>query len=203
VTGPSANTPNGLKPGGDEGLRTIAGAPTVWFTGLSGAGKTTIARALAIELRLLGLAHAILDGDEIRDTLSADLGFSREDRAEQVRRVGHIARILGDAGVIPLVALVSPFRADRDAVRTIHGPARFVEVHVATSLATCAQRDVKGLYAQARDGRVGRLTGVDQDYEPPERAEVTLDGHDAADVEELAGQVLRRLTTMLARTEAD
>jgi adenylyl-sulfate kinase len=185
--------------GAGGGLRTVPGAPTVWFTGLSGAGKTTIAQALARQLEQRGVAHGVLDGDELRATLSADLGFSRDDRAEQVRRVGHLARILGDAGVIPLVALVSPFRADRDAVRALHAPGRFLEIHVATSLEVCAQRDVKGLYAQAQDGRLGQLTGVGQDYEPPERAELTLDGDDEADIESLAGDILDALQAVLAR----
>ena len=182
---------------GRAGLRTVAGAPTVWFTGLSGAGKTTIARAVAGLLADAGVAHTLLDGDELRATLSADLGFSREDRAEQVRRVGHLARILGDAGVIPLVALVSPFRADRDAVRTLHDPGRFVEVHVATALEVCAQRDVKGLYARsaARSaaGEDDLLTGVRQEYEAPERPELMLDGGGGVGVEALARRVWERL----------
>jgi adenylyl-sulfate kinase len=156
------------------GLRTVVDAPTVWFTGLSGAGKTTIARAVATILEASGLAHAVLDGDELRATLSADLGFSAEDRAEQVRRVGHLARILGDAGVVPLVALVSPFRADRGNVRAAHGAGRFLEIHVATPLSVCEERDVKGLYARSRTGGLGQLTGVGQAYEPPERPELTI-----------------------------
>jgi bifunctional enzyme CysN/CysC len=172
------------------GRRTVTDAPTVWFTGLSGAGKTTIARAVAQLLDDAGLASALLDGDELRATLSADLGFSREDRAEQVRRVGHLARILGEAGVVPLVALVSPFRADRDAVRALHLPGRFVEVHVATPLVVCAERDVKGLYGDAAAGRVAELTGVGQDYEAPERPELVLDGSGVVDVEGSARQVV-------------
>jgi adenylyl-sulfate kinase len=190
-------------PGGGSGtgLRTVTGAPTVWFTGLSGAGKTTIARALASQLEQLGIAHALLDGDELRATLSADLGFSRDDRAEQVRRVGHLARILTDAGVISLVALVSPYRTDRESVRALHEPGRFLEVHVATPLETCAQRDVKGLYARARDGELEQLTGVEQDYEPPERAELTLDGSDGTDIVTLATRVLEAVRTVVGRDE--
>ena len=174
-------------------FRTVDGAPTVWFTGLSGAGKTTIARAVAQLLTGAGIAHALLDGDELRATLSFDLGFSREDRAEQVRRVGHLARILGDAGVIPLVALVSPFRADRDAVRALHTPGQFIEVHVATTLEVCAARDVKGLYARSTvRGAAGGddlLTGVGQEYEAPETPEIILDGGAGASVAALAQQI--------------
>ena len=178
-------------------LRTVPDAPTVWFTGLSGAGKTTIARAVAELLTEAGLAHTLLDGDELRATVSADLGFSREDRAEQVRRVGHLARILGDAGVVPLVALVSPFRVDRDAVRRLHAPGRFLEVHVATPLEVCAERDVKGLYARsaARSaaGEEDLLTGVGQDYEAPESPELVLDGSGKGSLTELARRVAERL----------
>lgn len=159
-----------------RGLRTVADAPTVWFTGLSGAGKTTIARALAERLTVRGLANRILDGDELRATLSADLGFTRGDRTEQVRRAAHLSRILGDAGVIPLVALVSPIRADRDAARALHPPGRFLEIHVATPLSVCEVRDPKGLYRRARDGELSDMTGIGQSYEPPLAPELTLDG---------------------------
>jgi adenylyl-sulfate kinase len=179
--------------------RTLPDAPTVWFTGLSGAGKTTIARALAEKLADSGLAHTLLDGDELRTTLSADLGFSRDDRAEQVRRVGHLARIFSDAGVIPLVALVSPFRKDRDAVRALHLPGRFLEIHVATPLAVCAVRDVKGLYQQAADGTLTQLTGVGQDYEPPLDPELTLDGSGSASAAELAESVFALLIEVASR----
>ncbi len=180
-----------------RGHRTVPGAPTVWFTGLSGSGKTTLALALARKLDRLDVAHTLLDGDELRGTLSADLGFSRDDRAEQVRRVGHLARILGDAGVIPLVALVSPFRTDREAARALHAPGRFLEIHVATPLEVCAKRDVKGLYAQAQAGELERLTGVGQDYEAPERPELVLDGSNAADVDRMAEHVLAVVQAVL------
>ena len=180
-------------------LVTVPDAPTVWLTGLSGSGKTTITRALAARLADAGLAHALLDGDELRATISADLGFGREDRAEQVRRVGHLARILGDAGVIPLVALVSPFRADRDAVRDLHAPGRFLEIYVATPLDVCATRDIKGLYQQATDGTLTELTGIGQDYEPPISPELILDGSESESVNELADSVFAILIEAASR----
>lgn len=175
--------------GSSRPLRTSPGAPTVWFTGLSGAGKTTIARAVAVLLNERGLAHCLLDGDELRTTLSADLGFSPEDRTEQVRRTAHLARILGESGVIPLVALVSPIRADRDAARALHAPGRFLEVHVATPIEVCEQRDVKGLYRRAREGDLGDLTGIGQDYEAPLAPELVLDGGDDRSVEDAVAAV--------------
>jgi adenylyl-sulfate kinase len=176
-------------------LRTVPDAPTVWFTGLSGAGKTTIARALAEALSERGLAHRLLDGDELRATLSADLGFSSEDRSEQVRRTAHLARILGESGVIPLVALVSPIRADRDAARALHATGRFLEVHVATPLEVCEQRDVKGLYAKARSGDLSDLTGVGQAYEPPLSPELIIDGGDNVRIEDSVVAVAGLLRT--------
>jgi len=151
-------------------------APTVWLTGLSGAGKSTIARAAAAELVRGGTAVHVLDGDELRAGLSADLGYSLEDRAEQVRRAGHVARILGDAGVVVLAALISPTRAEREAVRAMHPEGRFIEVHVATALEVCEDRDVKGLYARARAGEISDFTGIDSPYEPPEAPDLVLDG---------------------------
>jgi len=169
-------------------------APTVWLTGLSGAGKSTIARAVARSLHSDGTAAHVLDGDELRAGLSADLGFSDADRAEQVRRAGHLARILGDAGVIPLAALISPSRAERDGVRALHPRRRFIEVHVATKLEVCEQRDVKGLYALARAGRLVGLTGIDAPYEPPLRPEVVVDGSG-----DLTEAVMRTLEVIRSR----
>jgi adenylylsulfate kinase len=156
---------------------------TVWLTGLSGAGKSTIARAAAAEFARGGTAVHVLDGDDLRAGLSADLGFSLEDRAEQVRRAGHVARILGDAGVVVLAALISPTRAERATVRAMHPEGRFLEVHVATALEVCEERDVKGLYARARAGEIPDFTGIDSPYEAPTAPELVLDGAGELDVQ--------------------
>lgn len=152
-----------------------AGA-TVWFTGLPSAGKSTIARALADELRADGRRVQVLDGDEVRPHLSAGLGFSREDRNLNVLRVGWVARLLASHGVIVLVPVIAPYAAARDAVRADHAAAgvRYAEVFVATPLEVAEQRDVKGLYAKARRGELTGMTGVDDPYERPEAAELVL-----------------------------
>ncbi len=149
---------------------------TVWFTGLSGAGKSTLAEAVATRLREAGRGVSVLDGDELRLGLNADLGFSAADRAENVRRVGEVARLMAGAGLIALVPVISPYRADRDRVRSIHETAGlpFVEVFVDTPIDVCEQRDVKGLYAKARAGELRGFTGVDDPYEPPVTADVHL-----------------------------
>jgi adenylyl-sulfate kinase len=154
---------------GGEGL-------TVWFTGLSGSGKSTI--AVAVEAALVEQRrHAyLLDGDNLRHGLNGNLGFSAEDRTENVRRVGEVARLLADAGTVALVSLVSPYAADRDRARKVHAEAglRFVEVYVNTPLEECERRDPKGLYAKARAGELKGMTGIDDPYEPPERPELEL-----------------------------
>ncbi len=153
----------------------VTGA-TVWFTGLSGSGKSTIADAVATALLDAGRAVYVLDGDNVRHGLNADLGFSAADRAENVRRIGEVARLMADAGLVALVPVVSPYRADRDRVREAHAAAdlAFVEVFVDTPLATCEQRDPKGLYAKARAGELTGMTGIDDPYEAPTAPELTL-----------------------------
>ncbi len=138
---------------------------TVWLTGLPSAGKTTIAHAL--EKRLLAGGHRVevLDGDVLRTHLTRGLGFSREDRVENVRRIGFVADLLSRNGVVVVVSVISPYRAVRDEVRELHA-GRFFEVHVATPVDVCAERDVKGLYARQRAGEISGLTGVDDPYEP-------------------------------------
>ncbi len=160
----------------DTGLRPA----TVWLTGLPAAGKTTLARALRTALAAEGASAVILDGDELRHGVSADLGFSAADREEQVRRVDAFAQVVLGNGVVPIVALVSPCRAAREAVRERHRAAGlgFVEVWVDAPVSVCAARDPKGLYAQARAGRLHGLTGVDEPYEPPADPEVRTAGRD-------------------------
>ena len=146
------------------------GGFTVWLTGLSSAGKTTLARALCAELRERGFRVELLDGDEVRQNLCRDLGFSKEDRDENVRRLAYVAALLTRHGVIVIVSAISPYRAGRDEARKQIG--YFVEVFVNASLAVCEQRDVKGLYRKARAGEIKAMTGVDDPYEPPLRPEI-------------------------------
>lgn len=149
---------------------------TVWFTGLSGSGKSTVANAVADALHLAGRPFYVLDGDNLRHGLNADLGFSAADRTQNVRRVGEVARLFADAGLVALVPLISPYRSDRDRVRRIHEAADlpFVEVHIDTPIELCEQRDPKGLYKLARAGELKGFTGIDDPYEAPESPEMRL-----------------------------
>ncbi|MDQ3385634.1 MAG: adenylyl-sulfate kinase [Actinomycetota bacterium] len=149
---------------------------TIWFTGLSGSGKSTVAAAVERLLVAGGQPASMLDGDNVRHGLNGDLGFSDEDRTENVRRVGEVARLLADAGVVALVPVISPFRSGRDAARAAHEAAgiRFLEVFVDTPLEACEARDPKGLYAKARRGELTGMTGIDSPYEPPARPELVL-----------------------------
>ena len=160
---------------------------TVWLTGLSGSGKSTVAAAAEHLLVVAGRPAYVLDGDNVRHGLNADLGFSAEDRAENVRRVGHVARLMADAGLVVLVPLISPYRRDRDAVRGLHREADlpFLEVFVDTPIELCERRDPKGLYAKARAGEIQGFTGVDDPYEPPLEPELVLRPEDG-DAEAMA-----------------
>jgi adenylyl-sulfate kinase len=155
-----------------------AGGATVWFTGLSGSGKSTIAAALEARLVAEGRPAYLLDGDNLRHGLNGDLGFDAAARDENVRRTGEVARLFADAGLVALVSLVSPYAAARDAVRALHEAdgLPFFEVWVSTSPEKCARRDPKGLWARARRGELTGLTGVDAPYEAPERPELELGG---------------------------
>lgn len=160
---------------------TTGRGATVWLTGLPSAGKSSIARAVAARLIVDGHRVEVLDGDEIRTELTADLGFSRADRITNVRRIGLVAALLARNGVKVLVPVIAPYAVSRDAVRARHAidGTPFLEVYIATPLEECATRDVKGLYARQRAGEFSGLTGVDDPYEVPERPELRLDtsGH--------------------------
>lgn len=147
----------------------------IWLTGLSGSGKSTVASALDQELIGNGHLTYILDGDNIRHRLNADLGFSPEDRTENIRRVGEVAALFADAGVIVITSFISPYRRDRDRVRGIVGTDCFIEVHLDVPLEVCEQRDPKNLYKKARAGEIQDFTGIHAPYEPPENAELTVD----------------------------
>jgi len=169
------------------------GGATLWMTGLPGSGKSTVAAGVEAQLLGQGRSTYILDGDNLRHGLNGDLGFSADDRAENVRRTAEVSALLADAGVVVLVALVSPYRADRDAARAVH-EARglpFLEIHVATSLEECERRDPKGLYARARAGEISGLTGVDDPYEPPAAPEVVVGSGEGVD--EAVARVLAAL----------
>jgi len=147
----------------------------LWFTGLSGSGKSTVAGALENELHKAGYHTYLLDGDNVRFGLCGDLGFSDDDRKENIRRVGEVAKLMVDAGVIVLTAFISPHRQERELVRSLLGDSEFIEIHVDADLATCEQRDPKGLYKKARAGEIKNFTGIDSVYEAPNEPELYLD----------------------------
>jgi adenylylsulfate kinase len=165
---------------------------TVWLTGLSGSGKSTIAVAAEQALIARGRLAYVLDGDNIRHGLNSNLGFSPEDRTENIRRIGEVAKLFTDSGVIVFSSFISPYRADRDAVREIMGPGDFIEVHVEASVETCEGRDVKGLYKKARAGEIPEFTGISAPYEEPEKPELVVDTNSQS-VEESVGAVVSYL----------
>jgi adenylyl-sulfate kinase len=146
----------------------------LWLTGLSGAGKSTIAAQLKQELLARGQPVCVLDGDRLRSGLCSDLGFSPEDRKENIRRIGELAKLFAATGVICIVAVISPYRADRRRARTLIEQGRFIEIYVNAPLEVCERRDPKGLYAKARKGEIAEFTGVSSRYEPPEKPEIEL-----------------------------
>ena len=168
------------------------GPATVWFTGLSGSGKSTLAFALEAALTERGIAAYVLDGDNIRFGLNRDLGFSPEDRTENIRRIGEVCRLMHDAGLIVLAAFISPYLADRQQVRDLHPPGGFLEVHLDTPLQVCEARDVKGLYVKARNGAIPEFSGISAPYEPPTAPELRLDTA-ALDVEGCVMRIIQRL----------
>jgi len=148
----------------------------LWFTGLSGSGKTTIAKAIEFELCTQYKVHTYhLDGDILRDGLNRDLGFSPESRSENIRRAAEVARLMADAGLVVLLSFISPFRVDRENARNIISPYRFIEIFVKSPLAVCEQRDPKGLYRKARAGLIPEFTGISSPYEEPLNPELILD----------------------------
>ena len=163
----------------------------LWFTGLSGSGKSTIGHRVERMIERGAFAY-VLDGDNVRHGLNSDLGFAPEDRVENIRRIGEVARLFADAGGLVLSAFISPYRADRDRVRGLMGPGEFVEVFVDTPLEICEARDPKGLYKKARAGEISNFTGLDAPYEVPENPEVHLETANIS-VDEAAAQVIRYL----------
>jgi adenylylsulfate kinase len=146
----------------------------IWMTGLSGSGKTTLSIELGRQLVGLGKKVYVLDGDIIRKGLNSDLGFSMDDRKENIRRIGEVAYLFADAAMIVIVAFISPFRKDRDAVRNLVGEGRFIEIYLDCPLEVCEERDIKGLYEKARKGKVKDFTGISSPYEPPLNPEIAL-----------------------------
>jgi len=164
----------------------------VWFTGLSGAGKSTIANLVDQQLCAAGHHTIMLDGDNVRHGLNRDLGFTEADRVENIRRVGEVTKLMVEGGLIVLCSFISPYRAERDMVRALVEDSEFIEVYVDTPLAECIERDPKGLYAKATAGLLKNFTGVDAVYEPPASPEVHLQTHEAAP-EYLASRVMAAL----------
>ncbi|WP_373458460.1 adenylyl-sulfate kinase [Neorhizobium huautlense] len=163
----------------------------IWLTGLSGAGKSTLANAMEMELHRFGRKTYLLDGDNIRSGLNRDLGFSDADRVENIRRVAEIARLMLDAGMIVISAFISPFRAEREMAKMLIGPNDFLEIYVNTPLRVCEERDPKGLYRKARQGRITNMTGLGSPYEPPTAPFATFNGSGEIAVEQAARDLAR------------
>ena len=158
----------------ERSLKLAQNPCCIWLTGLSGAGKSTLGYTLEKKLHQNGRHVYVLDGDNIRHGLNSDLGFSEEARAENIRRVAHVARLMVDAGLIVIVSFISPFQSEREKARQLFHPGQFLEVFVDAPLSTCEERDVKGLYAKARRGEIKSFTGIDSAYERPANPEIHL-----------------------------
>ncbi|MBY5921244.1 adenylyl-sulfate kinase [Ferrimonas balearica] len=179
--------------GHEERVALMGHQPAVlWYTGLSGSGKSTIANAVDALLHEMGCHTYLLDGDNVRHGLNGDLGFSDKDRVENIRRIGEVAKLFIDAGLVVSTAFISPFQADRKMVREMCGEGQFIEVFVDTPLDVCESRDPKGLYKKARNGEIRNFTGIDSDYEAPLKPEVHLKTAEAS-IEECARQVVAYL----------
>ena len=168
----------------------------IWFTGLSGSGKSTLANLVEVELNKKGISTYTLDGDNIRQGINKDLSFAPKDRSENIRRIAEIGNLMVDAGMLTMAAFVSPYRADRENIKTIVGTEHFVEIYINTSLAECERRDVKGLYKKARSGEIKNMTGISAPYEAPVNAdlEVFTDGQT---VEESVGIIMEFINKKL------
>ncbi len=182
---------DGRVSGADRAANFGHESATVWFTGLSGSGKSTLAFAVEEALIARGVATYVLDGDNIRFGLNRDLGFSPEDRTENIRRIGEVCRLFQDSGMIVLTAFISPYVEDRDQVRALHPEGRFLEVFVDTPIEVCEARDVKGLYKKARAGEIPEFSGISAPYEPPVNAEITVDTSKPLD--ECVAEILAKL----------
>lgn len=172
------------------------GSAILWFTGLSGSGKSTLAHAVEDELYRRGCSTSVLDGDNVRHGLCGDLGFSEDDRSENIRRIGHVAALFVDTGVIVLTAFISPFKVDRDRVRMIVEKEQdFIEVYCNCPIEVCEQRDVKGLYNRARKGEISNFTGISSPYEEPENPDLVVN----TGTEDLTSCVHRVIDFLMAR----
>ncbi len=170
----------------------------LWFTGLSGSGKSTIANAVEKAMVSEGIHTYTLDGDNVRKGLNNNLGFSPEDRTENIRRIAEVANLMVDAGLVVLAAFVSPYQADRDNIRDILGAKNFVEIYVNTPLSECERRDVKGLYAKARAGEITNFTGIDAPYEAPQHPDVEIDTTELS-VEGAVSEIMKQIKIKLAK----
>ena len=166
----------------------------IWFTGLSGSGKSTLANALEVALHAQGKHTYLLDGDNLRQGLNRDLGFTDADRVENIRRIAEVGKLMMDAGLVVMTAFISPFRQERELARELIGPEYFTEVYVSTPLAVCEQRDAKGLYKKARSGQLPNMSGIGSPYEPPLAPQVTVDGSNFS-IEECVHRLLLSLAS--------
>jgi adenylylsulfate kinase len=167
-------------------------AKLLWFTGLSGSGKSTLAHALEEELHQRGCRTYVFDGDNVRHGLCSDLGFTTEDRSENIRRIGEMAKLFVDAGVIALTAFISPIREDRDRTRGLFPHGDFIEVFVSCPLEVCEARDVKGLYKKARSGEIANFTGISSPYDAPDNPEITIETQDR-EIEACVSELIKAL----------
>lgn len=165
----------------------------LWYTGLSGSGKSTIARKVEEKLFEMGISTYVLDGDNVRHGLNKNLGFSHEDRTENIRRIGEVAKLFADAGILVMTAFISPYRSDRDLVRESFPEGDFVEVFVDATLETCEERDVKGLYKKAKAGEIKEFTGISAPYESPESHELLVNTTEDDDIDRNADKVIKFL----------